>query len=165
MSLTPEHLTHKQTRFVEEYLVDLNATQAAIRAGYSERTARQIASENLSKPDIQQAIAARQQELAERRLWTLDRMVAQAEKHMDIALSGGFRGVSAANGALELIGRATGLLSDRAREVPQVPITRVVIVLHEGNDTEGRPQITEAAYKVLPSAPELPPEAERESSG
>lgn len=49
-------LTFKQQRFVEEYLLDLNATQAAIRAGYSERTARQIGEENLSKPDIAEAI-------------------------------------------------------------------------------------------------------------
>ncbi|KUJ83424.1 terminase small subunit [Microbulbifer flavimaris] len=49
-------LTHKQTLFVEEYLIDLNATQAAIRAGYSSTTARQIAAENLSKPDIAEAI-------------------------------------------------------------------------------------------------------------
>lgn len=52
-------LTDKQQRFVDEYLVDLNATQAAVRAGYSENTARSIGSENLSKPDIQEAIAAR----------------------------------------------------------------------------------------------------------
>ena len=49
-------LTPKQKRFVEEYLIDLNATQAAIRAGYSERTARAIGQENLTKPDIQDAI-------------------------------------------------------------------------------------------------------------
>ncbi len=49
-------LTPKQKRFVAEYLVDLNATAAAIRAGYSEKTANRIASENLSKPDIQSAI-------------------------------------------------------------------------------------------------------------
>jgi phage terminase small subunit len=50
-------MTPKQQRFVEEYLIDLNATQAAIRAGYSADTARQIGSENLSKPDIADAIA------------------------------------------------------------------------------------------------------------
>ncbi|SDU02062.1 MULTISPECIES: terminase small subunit [Pseudomonas fluorescens group] len=49
-------LTAKQQRFVDEYLIDLNATQAAIRAGYSERTARSISNENLTKPDIQSAI-------------------------------------------------------------------------------------------------------------
>ncbi len=42
-------LTPKQRRFVEEYLIDLNATQAAARAGYSPKTARQIATENLKK--------------------------------------------------------------------------------------------------------------------
>jgi phage terminase small subunit len=50
-------MTPKQQRFVEEYLIDLNATQAAIRAGYSADTARSIGSENLTKPDIQDAIA------------------------------------------------------------------------------------------------------------
>lgn len=49
-------LTPKQKRFVDEYLVDLNATQAAIRAGYSERTARITAAENLTKPNIQKEI-------------------------------------------------------------------------------------------------------------
>lgn len=49
-------LTQKQKRFVEEYLIDLNATQAAIRAGYSPDTAQQMGSENLSKPVIRNAI-------------------------------------------------------------------------------------------------------------
>jgi len=50
-------LTPKQARFVEEYLIDLNATQAAIRAGYSEHTARQIGMENLTKPYISDFLA------------------------------------------------------------------------------------------------------------
>lgn len=50
------NLTPKQQRFVEEYLIDLNATQAAIRAGYSEKTARDIGCENLAKPNIAKAI-------------------------------------------------------------------------------------------------------------
>lgn len=49
-------LTDKQQRFVDEYLIDLNATQAAIRAGYSEKTAAAIGAENLIKPNIQNAI-------------------------------------------------------------------------------------------------------------
>ena len=56
-------LTDKQQRFVEEYLVDLNATQAAVRAGYSAKTASVIGAENLAKPNIQKAIQARQEEL------------------------------------------------------------------------------------------------------
>ena len=49
-------LTHKQALFVQEYLKDLNGTKAALRAGYSRSAARQIATENLSKPDITEAI-------------------------------------------------------------------------------------------------------------
>ena len=45
-------LTDKQEMFCREYLVDLNATQAAIRAGYSDKTARSVGNENLTKPDI-----------------------------------------------------------------------------------------------------------------
>ncbi|EKN3890696.1 terminase small subunit [Yersinia enterocolitica] len=50
-------LTDKQEMFCREYLIDLNATQAAIRAGYSDKTANRTASENLSKPDIQKRIS------------------------------------------------------------------------------------------------------------
>lgn len=49
-------LTKKQKLFVEEYLIDLNATQAAIRAGYSPDTAYSIGQENLKKPEIKNAI-------------------------------------------------------------------------------------------------------------
>lgn len=51
-------LTEKQKRFCDEYLIDLNATQAAIRAGYSAKNANNIASENLAKPNIQNYIVA-----------------------------------------------------------------------------------------------------------
>ena len=59
-------LTDKQKAFVDEYLIDLNATQAAIRAGYSKDTAQQIGSENLSKPLVHEAIAKAQEERAKR---------------------------------------------------------------------------------------------------
>lgn len=49
-------LTNKQKRFCQEYMIDLNASQAAIRAGYCIKNARQIGSENLTKLDIQQEI-------------------------------------------------------------------------------------------------------------
>jgi len=52
-------LTEKQLAFVDEYLVDLNATQAAIRAGYSSDTAASIGHENLTKPEIQIEITRR----------------------------------------------------------------------------------------------------------
>jgi len=56
-------LTNKQEMFCKEYLIDLNATQAAIRAGYSEKTAKDIGCENLAKPNIQEFI----QELMDKR--------------------------------------------------------------------------------------------------
>lgn len=55
----PVTLTEKQKRFCDEYLIDLNATQAAIRAGYSGKNARNIASENLAKPNIKKYIEDR----------------------------------------------------------------------------------------------------------
>lgn len=69
-------LTPKQERFVQEYLVDLNATAAARRAGYSKKTANRIASENLSKPDIQEAIHRAKRARQERTELTQD-MVLQ----------------------------------------------------------------------------------------
>ena len=59
------NLTPKQQRFVEEYLIDLNATQAAIRAGYSEKTAKVIAAQNLSKLNVQEAIEEAQSKRTE----------------------------------------------------------------------------------------------------
>lgn len=55
-------MTAKQQRFCDEYLIDLNATQAAIRAGYSKKTAKQIGQENLTKLDIKEYIEKRMAE-------------------------------------------------------------------------------------------------------
>ena len=55
-------MTAKQQRFCDEYLIDLNATQAAIRAGYSKKTAAVIATENLRKPNISEYIEKRMAE-------------------------------------------------------------------------------------------------------
>ena len=55
-------LTAKQQRFCDEYLIDLNATQAAIRAGYSKKTANRIGTENLSKLVIREYIENRMAE-------------------------------------------------------------------------------------------------------
>ena len=55
----------RQKRFVDEYLVDFNATQAAIRAGYSKKTAHSIGSENLRKPEISEAIEAQKMQAEE----------------------------------------------------------------------------------------------------
>lgn len=64
VNLNTMALKEKQIRFCEEYLIDLNATQAAIRAGYSEKTAHSIGAENLIKPEIQNYLQKRRDELA-----------------------------------------------------------------------------------------------------
>lgn len=64
--MSKDKLTPKQSLFVKEYLVDLNASQAAIRAGYSEETADRIGHENLKKLEIQKAINEAMKERAER---------------------------------------------------------------------------------------------------
>ena len=59
-------LTDKQTRFSIEYMKDLNATQAAIRAGYSKKTAGQIGEQNLKKLEIQKFIESLKKEVKKR---------------------------------------------------------------------------------------------------
>ena len=73
-------LTKKQQLFVDEYLIDLNATQAAIRAGYSVDTAAVIGCENLTKPNIQQAIAKEMAERSKRTGVNQDRVVLELAK-------------------------------------------------------------------------------------
>lgn len=73
-------LNEKQRRFVDEYLIDLNATQAAIRSGYSEKTAGSQAFDLLKKPEIQQAIAERMKEREKRTEITQDRVLAELAK-------------------------------------------------------------------------------------
>lgn len=75
MSLTP-----KQILFVAEYLIDLNATKAAIRAGYSTNRANAMGYENLTKPDISAAIEAAMKARSERTEITADRVLAEYSK-------------------------------------------------------------------------------------
>lgn len=70
-------LTERQARFVAEYLVDLNATEAAKRAGYSEKTAYSIGFENLRKPEIQDAIQTAMAQREKRTAITQDRVLQE----------------------------------------------------------------------------------------
>ena len=73
-------MTKKQKRFVEEYLIDLNATQAAIRAGYSPETAYSIGSENLKKPEIRVCIEKAMAERSKRTGINQDRIIMEIAK-------------------------------------------------------------------------------------
>ncbi len=120
-------LTDKQARFVEEYLVDLNATKAAIRAGYSEKSARQIGAETLHKPEVAQAVSkalsARSARTGIDQDWVLTRLVENAERALQskpvLDRKGAATGVYAyqgavANKALELLGRHLGMFKDNS---------------------------------------------------
>ena len=73
-------LTKKQELFVKEYLIDLNATQAAIRAGYSKKTSYSIGEENLKKPVIAAAIQEAMNNRATRIEITADRVLEEIAK-------------------------------------------------------------------------------------
>lgn len=79
----PDVMTAKEAAFVREYLIDLNATQAAIRAGYSARTANVQAVEIMSRPRVKAAIdAAKLERSAETKIdaaWVLKRLALEAD--------------------------------------------------------------------------------------
>lgn len=73
-------LTPKQNRFIQEYLVDLNATQAAIRAGYKEKSAYRTGADNLIKPQIQKEIQKRMKDREQRTEITQDMVLQELAK-------------------------------------------------------------------------------------
>lgn len=77
-----DELTDKQALFVQYYLEDMNATRAAKKAGYSAKTARQMGSENLSKPDIRAAIEKELERRVMSRSEVLTRLGDQARADM-----------------------------------------------------------------------------------
>ena len=79
-------LTPKQARFVSEYLKDQNATQAAIRAGYSEKTANQQGSRLLAHVGVAAALAPGQQNVAAKAEVTVHSLAAELEEAREIAL-------------------------------------------------------------------------------
>jgi phage terminase small subunit len=124
-------LTAKQQAFCEEYLIDLNATQAAIRAEYSEDTARQIGSENLSKPAIADYIAELQAKRSAKTAITADYVLSSLHKVAERCMQavpvmefdkgeGGMKETgeykfehSGANKSLELLGKHLALFTDK----------------------------------------------------
>ena len=127
-------LTDKQTAFVREYLVDLNATQAAIRAGYSERTASRIGPQLLGKTCVREAIEKAQAKRAQRvevtQDYVLSNLVEVVERTMQRAPVLDRKGeqvtdeegravwtfdAKGANRALELLGKHLGIFTDKVK--------------------------------------------------
>lgn len=81
-----DNLSPKQARFVDEYLIDLNATKAAIRAGYSAKTAHAIGNENLRKPTIRDALKQAMDERKNRVQITADEVLSDLKELRDICM-------------------------------------------------------------------------------
>ena len=118
-------LNNKQQAFVREYVVDKNATQAAIRAGYSQATAGSQGFDLLKKPEIQAEVTKLLAKLAERTETTVERwtrrMWEEADDFSEMASH------SARVRALELIGKRYGVFElDNTQKAPTVTTVRLV---------------------------------------
>lgn len=124
-------LTPKQRRFVEEYLVDLNATQAAIRAGYSARSADVTGSRLLANAKISVAVHEAQAARSERTNVSQDWIIKHLRENVDEAKSA--LQYSASNKALELLGKHLGMFVDKVEHSGELP---VIVVKREKEDEE-----------------------------
>ncbi len=149
-------LTDKQRKFVSEYLVDLNATQAAIRAGYSEKTAGSMAQKLVAKSAVQEAIRSAQAQREKRTLITVDYVVSSlrevAERCLQRAPVTNSKGEqlkdadgndiwrfdsSGANRALELLGKHVNAFGERKEDTPEdMPVAIEVRVVSGRRDRE-----------------------------
>lgn len=144
-------MTAKQKRFCDEYLIDLNATQAAIRSGYSEKTANRIATENLSKPVIKEYIAERMAEKESQLIADQDEVlkyltsVMRGESQSEIVVVEGVGdGMSEARAmqkapdekerlkAAELLGKRYGLYTEKVEQQVDMDLN---IVVEYGDDS------------------------------
>lgn len=134
-------MTPKQKRFCDEYLIDTNATQAAIRAGYSEKTAYSIGNENLSKPELKTYIDERLAEMQSKTIADatevmqyLTSVLRGKETEEVIVVEGVGDGCSSARRmdkkvsakemlkAAELIGKRYGLFTDKIGVEGVIPV-------------------------------------------
>lgn len=148
--ITTQELTDRQARFCEEYLIDLNATQAAIRAGYSEKTAREQAAQNLSKLNIQEKIAELKAERSKRTEITQDSVIQELAAVARAEIKG-VRAVDKLK-ALELLGKHLGMFVERY-EVNAAEIEKRIAEAREQGKKEGTQELLEAmpleALKIL----------------
>jgi phage terminase small subunit len=109
-------MTAKQEAFAIEYLKDKNATQAAIRAGYSAKTARSIACEMLARPDVQEFVRAKQEEAVKNAEITVDWIV---EQYKEIAQNVLAKDADKLH-ALDSLGKYIGMFTERVEMKGQI---------------------------------------------
>ncbi len=111
-------LTARQEKFCEEYMIDLNASASARRAGYSPKTAFRAGQENMQKPAIQATIQKAIAERSERTRVTSDYVLTSIKEIADTCMqidpeTGSLINATAANKALELLGKHLKLFTDK----------------------------------------------------
>jgi phage terminase small subunit len=111
-------LTAQQAAFVREYLTDLNATNAAIRAGYSARSASQTSSRLMANDKIASAVAAGKQRLADRSELSRDGLVRDLAAEFQLCLGGKSSQAAARIG--ELLARMHGWIDDKPQQAQQL---------------------------------------------
>jgi len=128
-------LNDKQAAFVREYLADFNATQAAIRAGYSAKTAGQIGHELLKKPEVQQRLREFQQKAAEKTEteaeWIRRRLKEEATDFTEFASQ------SARVRALELLGKINGVFEVDNRQKGEAAAAMLQVAFRKPGDADG----------------------------
>ena len=113
-------LTPKQRRFCEEFIVDLNGTQAAIRAGYSAKTANPQAARLLAKASVAAHVAKLQAEAAARNEISVDKVISMLAASYTDAKAANQHGPAVR--AAELLGKRLGMFRDRV-EVQESGLT------------------------------------------
>jgi len=128
-------MTPKQAAFVSEYMIDHNGTQAAIRAGYSKRTARQQAVELLASGEVQQAIKVAETAAQQRNAITIDDLLSELEDARQLAAGQGQASamVSATMAKAKMLGfdkpqasQTSNALSDLIDDLSERPLFNIV---------------------------------------
>jgi phage terminase small subunit len=158
MSKAPRkrELSPKQQRFVDEYLIDLNATQAATRAGYSQKTASSQGERLLRNAEIQRAIAIGQSKLATKAelnaQWVIDQLRKESQRE------GRSSSPSARVRAIELIGKHIGMFRDIVEHLNSQPIAIEVVWKLKDQRPDDSHSATEAGSQEDSSGNGIPPE-------
>lgn len=111
-------MTEKQKRFCDEYLVDYNATQAAVRAGYSAKSAYSIGEENLRKPELKTYIDERLEQLRSAKTATATEVMEFLTEVMRDEGEGSVSRLKAA----ELLGKRFGLFTEKINVDGNIPV-------------------------------------------
>ena len=128
-------MTEKQKLFILEYQKDRNATQAAIRAGYSNKTAYSIGQELLKKPEIQKALKADLTARTERLTFTADDVIRDLIMIKERCMDKRHFDARGAIRALELIGKNLGMFANKI-QVEEDPVKKFIFCWQGEDDDE-----------------------------